>query len=112
MKVEVWSRPGVSSPTYSDSYVRAFTGSVTGLGPGTPTLLPAFSSPIVIPPNSSHTFYTTGKTDPISIYYTNGSALQTTFASDSYIEIKEGWSVRFPFSTPRSPTRWNGKADK
>lgn len=112
VNVEVWHRPGVSDYSYYDSYEQKFSGSVTGQGQGVPTMLPAFATPIDIPPNSSHTFYTTGTTDPLSIYHSSGSAVHTVFASDSYIDIKEGWSGRFPFNTPTSPTQWNGKIER
>lgn len=112
INIQVWSRPGIADPYYADSYVQAFTGTVTGQGQGVPTVLPPFATSVEIPPYSSHTFYTTGTTDPLSIFYTDGSALQSTFASDSYIDIKEGWSMRFPFNnSPQFPTQWNGKAE-
>ncbi len=109
VNIEIYHRPGVSDYSYSDSYELEFSGSVTGQGQGVPTVLPAFATPIDIPPNSSHTFYTTGTTDPFSIYHSSGTAVHTVFASDSYIDIKEGWSGRFPFLTPISPTQWNGE---
>eukprot|EP00984_Skeletonema_dohrnii_P015310 scaffold6583_cov108-Skeletonema_dohrnii-CCMP3373.AAC.8 len=109
INIEVYSRPGEAHDQYEASYQKVFDEMVTGQGQGVATLLSPFASPIDIPPNSSHTFYTTGTNDPLSIYYTDGSSVLSTFASDPYIDVKEGYSVRFPFNVPRSPTQWNGK---
>ena len=109
INIEVYSRPGEAHDQYEASYQKVFDEMVTGQGQGVATLLSPFGSPIDIPPNSSHTFYTTGTNDPLSIYYTDGSSVLSTFASDPYIDVKEGYSVRFPFNVPRSPTQWNGK---
>ena len=109
INIQVYSRPGEAHTEYEASYQKVFDEMVTGQGQGVATLLSPFGSPIDIPPNSSHTFYTTGTNDPLSIYYTDGSSVLSTFASDPYIDVKEGYSVRFPFNVPRSPTQWNGK---
>ena len=108
INVGVWHKPGVADLSTS-GLVQVFDATVTGQGQGVPTLLPPFSSPVDIPPNSSHTFYTTGTDEPVSIYYTDGSSLHSTFVSDSYISILEGYSVRFPYRSEQYPTQFNGK---
>lgn len=111
INVGVWHKPGVADLSTS-GLVQVFDATVTGQGQGVPTLLPPFSSPVEIPPNSSHTFYTTGTDEPVSIYYTDGSSLHSTFVSDSYISILEGYSVRFPYRSEQYPTQFNGKVGK
>ena len=111
VNIDVWHHPGASTGVYVESYEQAFEEYVTGQGQGVPTLLPAFSTPIEIPAYSTHTFYTSGTQHPLSIFFSYGSSLHSTFASDSNIEVKEGWSVRFPFNTPESPTQFNGKGN-
>lgn len=111
INVGVWHKAGMADISTTDGLVRIFDATVTGQGQGVPTLLPPFSSPVDIPPNSSHTFYTTGTQEPVSIYYTDGSSLHSTFASDSYISILEGYSVRFPYRSEHYPTQFNGRSE-
>jgi len=85
INVQVWYQPGEADPVYSDAYKQAFTGIVTGQGHGVPTLLPPFATPVEIPPNSSHAFYTSGAVDSLSVYYTGGGLHCSTFASASDI---------------------------
>ena len=108
INVGVWHKAGTADLS-TDGLEQVFDAAVTGQGQGVPTLLPAFSTPIDIQPNSSHTFYTTGTQEPLSIYYTDGSSLHSTFVSDAYISILEGYSVRFPIRSETYPTQWNGK---
>lgn len=112
LRIVVYHRPGaVQNAGESTDMTKVLDEYVTGQGQGNPTLLPAFSTPIEIPPYSSHTFYSSGTVDPLSIYYTHGTSFRTTFASDPNIEIKEGWSARFPFNAAVSPTQFNGKSE-
>ena len=109
--LEVWYRPGTISPNYVSSYQNAMRQQVTGKGRGNVTSLPAFTNPIYIPANSTYTFYvTTAVADAFALWYNWGTKLSQVYASDSYLEIKEGYAIGYPFSGYAEPRLWNGKS--
>ncbi len=111
VQVEVWCRPGEADLVAHGSYELVFQEMITGEGMGTPTLLPSFETPIEIPAYSTYTIYPSNRanSDPQSFYHTTGSAsVNSVFIGDDTIDISEGYSAEWPFSNPKSPTRWNG----
>lgn len=108
---QVWYRPGVQDPVYHESYQNAIDVDVTGRETSILTPLPPFETPIVLPANTNHTFYiTAGRNGVDALYYDSGSELGKIYASDGNIDILEGYAMRYAFSSPMYPTRWNGKS--
>lgn len=110
LPIAVWYRTGAQDQFYDDSYQNAIDIEVTGNGPNVVTPLPAFDSPIVLLAGTVHTFYiTTIKNGQEALYYGDGSELGSVYASDDFIEIVEGYAMRFSFSSPAFPRQWNGE---
>lgn len=109
VQIEIWYRPGAADTEYYDSYTQVFDEEVTGQGQGNSTLLPSFVTPIEIPANSTYTIYSSSLSSSFALYHTPGVlGVNQPFLSDDNIDINEGYSARFPFLLPTSPTRWNG----
>ncbi|KAL7519661.1 hypothetical protein ACHAWX_004418, partial [Stephanocyclus meneghinianus] len=107
--IQVWYRPGNQSPSYMDTYENVLDTEITGNGLNAMTPLPAFTTPIVIPADSTYTFYVTTKTNGAStMYYEVGTLLGQAFASDEFLDINEGYAMRYAFSSPAYPRKWNG----
>ena len=107
--IAVWYRPGDQSPVYVDTYQNALDTDVTGNGPNVLTALPSFPTPIVLPEGTTHTFYITASKNGVdALYYGTGTELGKTFSSDDFVEISEGYAMRYSFSSPAFPRQWNG----
>jgi hypothetical protein len=107
--IQVWYRPGNQSPVYVETYENAFDDDVTGNGPNVATPL-AFDTPIVIPANTTYTFYvTTSQNGALALYYEFGTLLGQAYASDDFLDINEGYQMRYSFSSPGQPRKWNGE---
>ena len=107
--IAVWYRPGDQSPVYVDTYQNALDTDVTGNGPNVLTALPSFPTPIVLPEGTTHTFYITASKNGVdALYYGTGTELGKTFSSDGFVEISEGYAMRYSFSSPAFPRQWNG----
>jgi hypothetical protein len=61
---------------------------------------------VTIPPGATQGFYLTTDTDTVA--YTNGTAVGNVFASDSFLQFREGVGNAFLFGTTFSPRVWNG----
>jgi hypothetical protein len=108
--IQVWYRPGNQSPVYVETYENAFDADVTGIGPNVATPLPAFHTPIVIPANTTYTFYvTTSQNGALALYYEFGTLLGQAYVSDDFLDINEGYQMRYSFSSPGQPRKWNGE---
>ena len=109
--IEVWYRPGTASPYYESSYKNALQKTITGQGKGNVTSLPAFAIPIVIPAGSTYTLYVTAAVSEVfRLWRDVGQQLHQVYASDKYLEIKEGYASGYPLAGDVSPRRWNGKS--
>jgi hypothetical protein len=111
--VQVYYRPGFVDYRYDSSYALIFGSNITGNGKGLATPLPSFTSPVLISPGQHITFYVTvANTDGANLWYTLGVGSGTTYASDSNINIIEGYASGFPWKGFALDRRWNGKSIK
>jgi hypothetical protein len=111
LPIAVWYRPGEANPLYDESYVNAIDANMIGNGMNVLTSLPAFPTPIVLPARTTYTFYvTTSKNGEEALYYGMGSELGKAYVSDDFLEIGEGYAMRYSFSSPAFPRQWNGKS--
>jgi len=108
--VQIWMTEGFFGWSYVwDKHSKILTETVTGLGQGVATPLPAFSPPIQILANSTVGFYVTlADADGDNMYHSDGVLENTVFASDANIGITEGMSHRHFMAQYHRPTRWNG----
>lgn len=110
LPIAIWYRPGEMSPVYEESYANAVDADIQGNGMNVLTPLPAFDTPIVLPARTTHTFYvTTSKNGEEAMYYGEGTELGKAYVSDDFLEISEGYAMRYSFSSPMFPKQWNGK---
>lgn len=110
LPIAIWYRPGEMSPVYAESYTNAVDADIQGNGMNVLTPLPAFDTPIVLPARTTHTFYvTTSKNGEEAMYYGEGTELGKAYVSDDFLEISEGYAMRYSFSSPMFPKQWNGK---
>ena len=72
---------------------------------GTPTPVP-IPIDVTIPAGETYAFYVT--TTAVGVYYTNGTAVGSVFASDANIEFLEGTGNPYPFGGVFSPRIFNG----
>ena len=108
--VAIWTKSGFPSWDDSTSWTKQWEGNVTGQGQGTPTSLPAISTPIQVPANTTLGLYISVKEYNTSyMYHSTGVAQQSIFASDEYIQIAEGLSQAYIHMQYKQPTRWNGE---
>ncbi|KAL3789485.1 hypothetical protein ACHAWO_002814 [Cyclotella atomus] len=109
LPIAVWYRPGEANPLYDESYVNAIDANMIGNGMNVLTSLPAFPTPIVLPARTTYTFYvSTSKNGEEALYYGMGSELGKAYVSDDFLEIGEGYAMRYSFSSPAFPRQWNG----
>lgn len=109
LPIAIWYRPGEMSPVYEESYANAVDADIQGNGMNVLTPLPAFDTPIVLPARTTHTFYvTTSKNGEEAMYYGEGTELGKAYVSDDFLEISEGYAMRYSFSSPMFPKQWNG----
>ncbi len=75
-----------------------------------PTVLTAVPVPIAvnvtIPPGATQGFYCTSSNGTIA--YTNGTVVGNVFASDAFIQFREGVGKAYPFGGSFTPRVWNG----
>ncbi len=75
-----------------------------------PTTLTAVPVPIAvnvtIPPGATQGFYCTSSNGTIA--YTNGTVVGNVFASDAFIQFREGVGKVYPFGGSFTPRVWNG----
>ena len=108
--IAVWYRPDNQSPVYVETYQNAIDTDITGNGQGVLTPLPAFDSPIVLEAQSTYTFYITASKNGVeALYYGMGTELGKTFVSDDFLDVTEGYAMRYSFSSPAFPRQWNGE---
>ena len=105
-------------PGYQDTlnypYQLIFQQDIAGQGKGNVTSLPELASRVVIPPGATYSFYITIADLWLgtSVYYNIGSQVGSVVASDTYLEIGEGWALGYPFLGYSAQRRWNGKGLK
>lgn len=108
--IAVWYRPDTQSPVYVETYQNAIDTDIIGNGQGVLTPLPAFQSPIVLEAQSTYTFYITASKNGVdALYYGMGSELGMAFVSDDFLDVTEGYAMRYSFSSPAFPRQWNGE---
>lgn len=90
-----------------------FQDDVAGQGKGNVTSLPEFTNPVVIPAGATYSFYITVADLYLgtNCWYNIGTGVGTVHASDSNIEIGEGYAMGYPFLGYSDERRWNGKFD-
>ena len=110
--VEVWFMPGIDPGDRSaQPYQKIFEGDITGQGKGLVTVLPDFTSPVVIPAGSTYSFYVTVADLHLGtyIFYNLGTTVGTVYSQDQYMEIAEGYAMGYPFLGYSASRKWNGK---
>lgn len=75
-----------------------------------PTLI-NISLDLPVPSGQTLGLYVTGNQTGASVDYTNGTAEGSVFASDSYIQVKEGRGVEYPFGANYVPRILNTTID-
>ena len=119
--VEIYFHPGIA-PGFDSPldfpYTKIFQHNVTGAGRNNVTVLPALQTPVVIPTNSTYSFYVTvvsstfdnatTSTGPC-LWFNVGNAVGDVVASDQYVKIGEGYVVSYPFLDYSKRKRWNGE---
>lgn len=115
--VEIYFRPGnvdldfFDSPQNDQQYTKVFQANVAGMGKGNVTVLPDLSSPVIIPANTTYSFYiTTTNTSGANLWYNAGVAVGDVVAVDQYVKVGEGYAVSYPFLSYIRRKRWNGKS--
>ena len=109
--VQVWLNPeGFYDWMYkSGVHTLTYDATVTGLGQGVATPLPAFSPPIEIPAHSNLGFYVTlNNSGGGNMYHSDGVSQNSVFASNDHISVTEGISQKHFSAQYHKPTRWNG----
>ena len=111
VQIFVYCKWGYTGWDYESGYWMVDEWTVTGLGQGVATPLPAFSSPIQMPANSNLGCYVTlNDKRNNNMYHSDGSGTaNAVFASDGNIEITEGLSQWHFMSQWQGDTRWNGE---
>ena len=106
--VEVWYRPGsfVGFNTSNSGWTNALTTTVTGMGTGSLTLVPAtFTVPVSA--GSTFGFYVTANGGG-SFAYSNGTAVGNIHVSNGDLNVLEGNGGSY-FSVTNSPRVFNGR---
>ena len=106
--VQVWTRTGYPPYTNPGDFVKRWEGSITGLGQGIATPLPAFN--LIVPANHTLGVYVTSKTRyGKDMFHSNGTLVNKVFANDTHISICEGSSAEYYHNLFKVPTKWNGE---
>ncbi|HMC98302.1 MAG TPA: hypothetical protein VKG92_11640, partial [Flavobacteriales bacterium] len=77
-------------------------------GPDLPTYIPIDVN-VTIPAGSTHAFYISNRGSGVpNTKYTDGTALGNVFASDAFLQVREGTGIVYPFGFNLSPRKFNG----
>ena len=105
---EIWYRPGTFVGHETDSTGWTHLGTAYGVvaaGFGVPTPIPlTFAVPI--PAGQTYAFYVTATSGQVN--YTNGTAVGNVYASDAFLQVREGKGGGY-FGVTFSPRIFNGK---
>lgn len=95
----------VGSENNSGAWTQIASVTVASQGQGTPTPIPAFSTPVPVASGAIQAFFV----NVSSIRYTNGGSLGAVFAENSHMQFFEGKGRSGSFGTAiYSPRVWNG----
>jgi hypothetical protein len=110
--IKVYYKSGsyVGSGTLPSAWTLLDSAYVSPLAAMSPTLI-NIPLNITVAAGQTAALYVTGNGSGASVDYTDGIAEGAVFRSDSYIQIKEGRGVEYPFSTSYSPRIFNGTID-
>ena len=100
--VEIYFTPGFAPAFVSVNFpfTKIFQANVTGMGKGNITVLPDLPSPVVIPANTTYSFYITTTTTTeggAKLWYNAGVAVGQVIAFDQYLRVAEGYADRILF---------------
>jgi hypothetical protein len=90
-----------SSWTFIDSV------EVTGAGTGVPVYVPINTS-IIVPAGMKYGFYITTNDPGVILDYTDGTNEDSVYVANSYIEVREGRGMSYPFMLSGVPRVFNG----
>lgn len=80
---------------------------VTGAGTGVPVYVPINTS-IIVPAGMKYGFYITTNDPTVILDYTDGTNEDSVYVANSYIEVREGRGMGYPFILSGVPRVFNG----
>lgn len=104
---EVYYKTGTHVGFETNSAAWTLAGSSTGIAIGNPVNI-GVNLNIDIVAGQTLAFYVTSTLAGNSIAYSNGNAIGTVTASNSYLELKEGTGKAYPFGGSNTPRVFNG----
>ena len=108
--IEIYARAGsfVGFESAAAGWTLVGSGAVTACGTGVPVEVPTDIAYEMLA-GSTHAFYVTATTTQTTeFFYTDGTAVGTTWASDANLSILEGNGGAYPFDVTFTPRAFNG----
>ncbi len=105
----VYYKPGTFVGFEGNAASWTFIDSAGLTSPGSGQPAPGFKNlNVLVPANQKVSFYVTDHTGGSGLDYTDGTLLDSLFASDNFIQFFEGEGIQYPFGTTFSPRIFNG----